>query len=38
VELTVEDCYFAAYSDHSVKVSTSYGASDRKEFRIGALP
>jgi archaellum component FlaG (FlaF/FlaG flagellin family) len=38
VELKVEDCYFAADSDHSVKVSASYGASDRKEFRIGALP
>jgi len=38
VELVVEDCYLAPMSDHSVKVSTSYGASDRKEFRIGALP
>ena len=38
LEVTVEDCYFAADSDHSVKVSTSYGASDRKTFKIGALP
>jgi flagellar protein FlaG len=38
LELTVSDCYFTADSDHSVKVSTSYGAGDRKEFRIGALP
>jgi archaellum component FlaG (FlaF/FlaG flagellin family) len=38
LELTVESCYFTALSDHSVKVSTSYGASDRKEFRIGTLP
>jgi archaellum component FlaG (FlaF/FlaG flagellin family) len=38
LELVVEDCYFTAFSDHSVKVSASYGASDRKNFRIGALP
>ncbi len=38
LELTVKDCTFAANSDHGVKVSTSYGASDRKSFRIGALP
>ncbi len=38
LELVVEDCYLSAWSDHSLKVSTSYGASDRKEFRIGDLP
>ncbi|MCK5253726.1 MAG: hypothetical protein KAQ96_12290 [Thermoplasmata archaeon] len=38
LELVVEDCYFSAWSDHSLKVSTSYGASDRKDFRIGTLP
>ena len=35
---TVKDCRFSAYTDHAVKVSCSYGAMDRKEFRIGALP
>ncbi len=38
LELVVEDCYFPAFSDHSVKVSTSFGASDRKEFSVRALP
>jgi len=38
VVFTVKDCYFSAYTDHAVKVSCSYGAMDRKEFRIGALP
>jgi len=38
VKFVVEDCYFSAFSDHGLKVSTSYGASDRKDFRIGALP
>jgi flagellar protein FlaG len=38
VVFTVKDCRFSAYTDHAVKVSCSYGAMDRKEFRIGALP
>ena len=38
VELLVEDCYFSAFTDHGLKVSTTYAASDRKDFRIGALP
>jgi len=35
VAFTVEDCVFAPGSDHSVKVVCQFGASDRKEFRIG---
>lgn len=38
VVLTVKDCNFTANSDHAVKVACSHDASDRKEFRIGALP
>jgi archaellum component FlaG (FlaF/FlaG flagellin family) len=38
VVLTVEDCAFSADTDHAVMVTCSYGAQDRKEFRIGALP
>ena len=38
VVFTVKDCRFSAYTDHAVKVSCSYGAMDRKEFRIGVLP
>ena len=38
LELTVRDCYFSAYSDHTVKVSASYGADDSKKFSIRALP
>jgi archaellum component FlaG (FlaF/FlaG flagellin family) len=30
--------YYSANTDHSVKVIAQYGASDRKEFRIGSLP
>ena len=37
VVFTVEDCYFAADSDHFVKVITSYGAADTKEFGIRSL-
>jgi archaellum component FlaG (FlaF/FlaG flagellin family) len=29
---------YSANTDHSVKVIAQYGASDRKEFRIGSLP
>ena len=38
VEYTVKDCYFSSYTDHSVKVIASHGASDRKDFRIGFVP
>jgi flagellar protein FlaG len=38
LELTVKDCYFSAFSDHSVKVNCANGASDRKEFSIKSLP
>jgi flagellar protein FlaG len=38
IALVVADCYFSAFSDHGVKVSASYEAADRKNFRIGALP
>jgi archaellum component FlaG (FlaF/FlaG flagellin family) len=37
VVFTVEDCVFSSNSDHFVKATASYGASDRKEFRIGDL-
>jgi archaellum component FlaG (FlaF/FlaG flagellin family) len=35
---TVKDCYFTSNSDHTVKVSCQYDASDSKRFRIGSLP
>ena len=35
---SVKDCYFTSNSDHTVKVSCQYDASDSKAFRIGSLP